>query len=177
MPRVLIVAYGNVLRGDDGVAWRAADQLEEKLSGLDVELLRRHQLVPELAESVSRAELVIFVDAASSAGRNRQPGELHCEEIDLPPDQSQSRRSQPGQPRFSHQFSTATVLTLARELYGASPRAFSLTVTGDCFDHGESLSAMVADSIPALIVRIEALVQQFRSPAIQDSARGKPRIF
>jgi Ni,Fe-hydrogenase maturation factor len=49
MPRILIVAYGNPMRCDDGVAWRAADALETNSCGGNVEILRRHQLAPELA--------------------------------------------------------------------------------------------------------------------------------
>ena len=40
MARVLIVAYGNPLRSDDGVAWRAADLLAEKFSIPEVEMVR-----------------------------------------------------------------------------------------------------------------------------------------
>ena len=38
MPGVLIVAYGNPMRCDDGLAWRAADELERKLSGSEIKI-------------------------------------------------------------------------------------------------------------------------------------------
>lgn len=155
MSRVLIVTYGNPMRCDDGLAWRAADQLEGKFSSAEVEILRCHQLAPELAETAGRSEVVIFVDAASSEAGNGQPGELRCAQICLPESPA----------RFSHQFSPGAVVALARELYAASPRAFSVTLTGECFDHGESLSPMVAATLPALVARIQALVQQLLSPA------------
>jgi hydrogenase maturation protease len=149
MARVLIIAYGNPMRCDDGLAWRAADELERKLSGSEIEILRAHQLAPEMAEDIIRCDIVIFVDAASADSRNGKPGEVRCLEVGLPQ----------GPPRFSHQLSPGTVLALGRQLYGASPRAFAVTLTGQCFDHGESLSAVVAAGIPALVERIEALVQ------------------
>ena len=74
MARVLIVAYGNPMRSDDGLAWHAADKLEGKYSPSEVEILRVHQLAPELAENVSRSEAVIFVDAAMADGANGIPG-------------------------------------------------------------------------------------------------------
>ena len=40
MARVLIIAYGNPMRCDDGLAWRAADEFERKLSDFEVEILR-----------------------------------------------------------------------------------------------------------------------------------------
>ena len=63
MARVLIVAYGNPMRSDDGIAWRAADALAPKVSESDVEILRLHQLTPELADAVRNFGTVIFVDA------------------------------------------------------------------------------------------------------------------
>src|SRR5579859_189352 len=152
MPRVLIVAYGNPLRSDDGVAWRAADALEAHLPESAVEIVRVHQLVPELAEAVSRSAAVIFVDAAQSLGN---PGEVRCEEL-VPT---------AGDASFSHQMSPAGVVALAKQLYDASPRAFSATLTGECFDHGEALSSVAASALPALVARIEKLVQQFLSGA------------
>jgi len=150
MARVLIIAYGNPLRCDDGLAWRAADQLEGKFSGADVEILRTHQLAPEFAEAITGYDAVIFVDAAAKEGSNGRQGEVHCLQIDVPEDR----------PRFSHQLSPAAVVALARQLYGASPRAFSVTLTGACFDHGETLSPLVEAALPSLVARIEALVQE-----------------
>ena len=81
-PRLLIVAYGNPLRSDDGVAWRAAAALPETFLPEEAEIVTVHQLGPELAESASRSECVIFVDAASGPGH---PGEIQAKEV-LPGD-------------------------------------------------------------------------------------------
>lgn len=148
MPRVLIVAYGNPLRSDDGVAWRAADALEGKLPDSEVEILEMHQLAPELAENLSRVEAVIFVDASEKG----EPGEIHCEEL-----------SPTSEAPFAHQLSPGAVLLLARQVYGAGPRAFSLTLTGECFDHGEALSPAVVAALPGLVARIEGLGRQLLS--------------
>lgn len=147
MPRVLIVAYGNPMRSDDGVAWRAADALEKKFSNSQLAIVRTHQLAPELAETVSRCEAVIFVDAADTGS----PGEIRCTQIGSPK----------VPPRFSHQLSPDAIVALAQQLFGARPAARSVTLTGECFDHGESLSPSVAAALPALVERIEALIQQF----------------
>jgi hydrogenase maturation protease len=149
MARILIIAYGNPLRCDDGLAWRAADEMEKRFSGAPVEILRTHQLAPELAETVSRFEAVIFVDAASADGTNSSPGEVRSAAV----------VASEGAPRFSHQLSPGAVLALATQLFGRAPRAFSVTLTGECFDHGESLSLVVEAALPALVARIEALVR------------------
>src|SRR5579863_8502871 len=150
MPRVLIVAYGNPLRSDDGVAWRAADALQGRLPDSEVEILQVHQLAPELAENLSRVEAVIFVDAAPAS--NGKPGEIRGEEL-----------SSISEARFAHQLSAGAVVLLARQVYGAGPRAFSVTLTGECFDHGEALSPAVVAALPALVERIEALARELLS--------------
>jgi hydrogenase maturation protease len=147
MPRVLIIAYGNPMRSDDGVAWRAAAALQGKFSAAEVEIVSIHQLTPELAETIHRCEAVIFVDAV----RDGPPGEIRSAQINLPETQ----------PRFSHQLSPESVVALAQQLFGAKPNAFSVTLTGACFDHGESLSSTVEAALPALVARIETLIQQF----------------
>ncbi len=147
MPRLLIIAYGNPMRSDDGLAWHSAAALERKFSAGQLEIVRTHLLTPELAETVGRCVAVIFVDAAG----NGSPGEIRSTQIGLP---------HTG-PRFSHQLSPEAVVALARQLFGAKPSAFSVTLTGACFDHGESLSPTVEAALPALVARIEALIQQF----------------
>jgi hydrogenase maturation protease len=153
MPRVLIIAYGNPMRCDDGLAWRAADELEGKFASEEVEIRRSHQLAPEFAETVSRCEGVIFVDAAAANEANGNPGEVRVAPVVVPESPT----------RFSHQLSPGAVVALARQLYAASPRTFSVTLTGQCFDHGESLSPAVTAALPVLVARIEALVQQLLS--------------
>ena len=69
---VLVVGYGNSLRGDDGIGWHAAGLLvtDPRLAGARV--LAQHQLVPELAADISQASLVVLVDAAAEG----HPGSL-----------------------------------------------------------------------------------------------------
>jgi hydrogenase maturation protease len=65
--RKLIIGYGNPLRGDDDVGWEAASRLAAALPSEAVHILAVHQLTPELAEAVSEADLLIFVDASDAA--------------------------------------------------------------------------------------------------------------
>jgi hydrogenase maturation protease len=151
MPAALIVAYGNPLRSDDGLAWRAADALAPKFSESDVEIFRLHQLTPELADTVRNFGTVIFVDAASSDASLDKPGTIRLEEI-------RGSTSEPA--RFSHVLSPKKVLDLSLQLYGASPRTFVITVTGESFGHGDSLSPSVASALPELVARIEHLMKE-----------------
>jgi hypothetical protein len=66
--RVLVIACGNPLRSDDGVAWLAAEQLRQTLQP-PAKVICVHQLTPELAEEASRAEIVFFIDATRIGDR------------------------------------------------------------------------------------------------------------
>ena len=54
MPKVMLIGYGNPLRTDDAIGWRAAGELSAQLTGDDVEIVACHQLNPEMAEAVAK---------------------------------------------------------------------------------------------------------------------------
>jgi hydrogenase maturation protease len=145
MARVLIIGYGNPLKSDDSLGWRAADQIAQQLSSPEIKVMRLHQLTPEVAEEASRAELAIFIDARQEGS----PGEMNCELVSA---QTVSR------PTHSHDLWPGSILGLAGELYGRSPRAYLLTVSGQCFEDGESLSPAVAATLPRLVAQVRALI-------------------
>lgn len=155
MPRVLIIAYGNPLRSDDGVGWCVAEVLQNKNSAAEIEITCLPQLAPELAETASRFQCVIFVDAVSSP--QAIPGEIRVEELGGK-DPSDSAT------HFSHALSPYAVIRLAETLYRAKPKAFAVTVVGEKFDHGEGLSPAVASVLPHLVDQIEALVREPSDP-------------
>ena len=71
MTGLLVIGYGNTLRGDDGVGPKVAEAVEAlQLPG--VRTLVCQQLSPEHAEPISRARVVVFVDAAVDAPREVQ---------------------------------------------------------------------------------------------------------
>ena len=115
---VLYVAIGNPLRGDDGVAHRVLALLEPGAAKLGV-----HQLTPELAWEVARAEAVVFIDADVSAMEPRlEPvGEPHASLL-------------------GHAMTPEEVVYLARGLYGFTGEAFVCRVPAEQFE-GRGLSA------------------------------------
>ncbi|MGH7833436.1 MAG: hydrogenase maturation protease [Candidatus Binatia bacterium] len=144
--KTLIIGYGNPLRGDDGVAWHAAQALAAVLQNAPADVMTCHQLTPELAEPVSRADLVVFIDA-----EQRQPaGKIF------------SRRVKPDEaplPAFSHDFTPATLIAWTRRLYQACPEAILFSVAGSSFECAEELSPPVAAALPELIERVCAWVR------------------
>src|SRR6185369_13521014 len=117
---VLLIGYGNILRADDGIGYWIADALSEQAN---VEILACHQLTPELAEPISRADWVIFVDACQGEqpGRTSYDWEIAAGESGV----------------FTHNASPAGLLRDARALYGGSPKALVVTVDANCFDYAD----------------------------------------
>jgi len=148
MARVLILAYGNPLRGDDAAGWWIAEAVRERLSSAEIEVAAFQQLTPEMAERVSRAECVIFVDAAAGA----QPGSVSFEPL-------AEARAAPA--ALTHHLHPATLLELALLLYGRTPRrAFALLIGGQSFSLAEGLSEPVRRALPEAIRKIEVFVTQ-----------------
>lgn len=145
MTGVLIVGYGNPLRGDDGLGWHAAQRLSEILPQTSAEIVTLHQLTPELAESVSQADLVILIDA----GCDGQPGTFSCQAV-------QPREILPTS--FTHDFDAAALLTLTNLLFGHCPPAYLLTITAEAFGYEERLSPSVEAALPGLIACVSNLI-------------------
>lgn len=115
--KTLVIGYGNSLRGDDGAGPFVARQL-------GAGAIACHQLTPELAEPISQARQVIFVDAHAGA----PAGQIVI---------------QPVRPRPSaaiHRFDPETLLAWSQQLYGRAPEAILIGIGGESFDLGEGLS-------------------------------------
>src|ERR1700723_1628969 len=68
----VVLACGNTVRGDDGVAWTIGSEIEQSIvrgssQYADVEVILTHQLLPEHAEPLSKTNLAIFVDCSAVA--------------------------------------------------------------------------------------------------------------
>ena len=122
---VLLLGYGNELRGDDGAGPRVAREVASwRLP--EVRVLTPHQLTPELAEPLAGASLAIFVDASLEG----HPGGLWI----------RSLRPSPAAPTSSHGGDPGWLLALAARLFGHAPEAYLLAVPGVSFGLGEGLS-------------------------------------
>jgi hydrogenase maturation protease len=145
-PRIrgLIIGFGNPLRSDDGIGWHIAQRLSRELLRDDIQVIAAQQLTPEMAEIASRAERVLFVDAAPQG----QPGTVHCQLV----------APSPALNNFTHELSPASVLNLAQDLYGRCPSAHLFTVAGETFGTGDTMSPAVVAVVPALVAHLISLV-------------------
>ena len=147
----LIIGYGNPLRSDDGFGWHAAQKLATHLHHADVEIITRHQLTPELAETASHFQLVIFIDAA----RDLLPGELRCAKVTRSESPNPSEASS-----FSHFLTPASLLAWTAQLYNHFPDAYCISVGGESFAGGESISPVMRAAFEPLTVQVRSLLDR-----------------
>ena len=146
MPKVMVIGYGNPLRTDDAIGWRAAGELSAELADDDVEIIACHQLTPEMAEPLSQTKLVVFIDACTDGS----PGRVSRCEIEpaaFTPDM------------MSHHLDPASLLACAKELYGRAPKAVVICVSGECFGFGRELTATVERAFPGVMELARHLVE------------------
>ena len=122
--KALVIGVGNSLRRDDG----AGPYIAERLPGSpNLSVISCQQLTPELAEPVSQADRVIFVDADARLA----PGEVVRQAV-------QAQRS-----ARIHELDPGALLEWARTLYGRTPEATLVAIGAESFDVGEGLSPAV----------------------------------
>lgn len=113
----LVIGYGNPLRGDDGVGPFVAGHF-----GPDA--IACHQLTPELAEPISRADRIIFVDAHAG----------------VPAGKITIRQVVPRTMAAIHRYEPETLLAFSQQLYGRAPAAILIGIGTASFEFGEDLS-------------------------------------
>jgi hydrogenase maturation protease len=155
--RTLVIGYGNPYRCDDGVAYHIINAIREKRGqrpltpeedgedelGGALDTLMLHQLLPELAPLFKDYARVIFVDAHAGG---------IAEEVRVIPVEEDY-----GFQAVTHHMSPGMMLTLARQLGGAAPHGWLVSVKGTDFDFGAELSAACAQYAAEAARRIEEL--------------------
>ncbi len=159
MRPVLVIGFGNSLRRDDGVGAEVAARVERwKQPG--VRALACQQLTPELAEAISSAGLVVFVDAqqAGASGAVRARRLSASSSGDLQPHRSDLR----------------ALLALTRALFGTCPPAWLITIPVLDFGFGEQLSVSAERGVAAALRLIQ---KQLGLPRGRASSRGQESCY
>jgi hydrogenase maturation protease len=139
-PRILILGYGNVDRGDDGLGYYVVSELARRAAQMEVEpyddlptaltgnvdLLFLRQLTPELAETLADYDQVFFVDAHTGA---------YAEELRMVELESRYLPS-----ALTHHMTTETLLDLTEVMFGHKPQGYLYSARGYDFDFSTNLS-------------------------------------
>jgi hydrogenase maturation protease len=145
--RCLILACGNPLRSDDGIGlWLAAWAERRFIHQAGIKIIARQQWTPELAEDVSHAQSVLFIDCSVDAASGS---------IQLSPVEPAAA----GQGIATHHSGAAELLALSRDLFHSLPKnAQLLTIGAGSTALGEGFSEAVTAALPEACRRIEEAV-------------------
>jgi hydrogenase maturation protease len=133
------------LRSDDGVGAKVAAAVAE-LALPAVTALVRHQLTPELAEPISEAREVVFVDAAADASTEVQMRQLE---------------PAAGAQLMAHAADPRMLLTMAKQLFGRCPPAWWLTIPVENLEFGEELSPLARRGYETALEKIRTLAGSY----------------
>lgn len=146
MSQLLVIGYGNTLRRDDGVGVKVAEAVGA-LNLPGVKVMTRHQLVPELAEEMSQARAVIFVDANAKATGNVKLRSIKPANVNQ---------------NFAHATDPRSLLALSRQVFGQNPKAWMLAIPAEDFGFGDGLS-------PRAEAGLKVALEQIRQLTIRES--------
>jgi hydrogenase maturation protease len=126
---LLLIAYGNTLRRDDGAGLALAAQLAQvwRRRGITIRHLALQQLMPELAMDLCQADVraVVFVDTMSKAAAAIRLQSIAPAELGRV---------------LGHHLTPETLLLYAQRLYGYYPPSWLMTIPGHDFGFGEGFS-------------------------------------
>ena len=149
--KIVIIGYGNELRGDDGVGLLVLDELSQAFSGRpDIHLIRRQQLDIADTEEISECRAVIFVDAHVSEKRE----DVELSELDLV-------ESAPFV--VTHISLPEELMAITKAVYDRTPPAFVCAVRGYDFSFGAPLTeaaCALAEVAAGEIVQLVASLQE-----------------
>ncbi len=141
---ILVIGYGNELRGDDGVGRRLAEQVAAQ-GWEGVAALSTPQLTPDLAAEIAGRSLVVFADASNAI---RDPAGVRV--VSLAPSAGTAR---------SHTCTPSALLALAAELYRSAPLAVMITISGERFTWNEELSQRARTNLAHALDTLERLLR------------------
>ena len=104
-----------------------------------------HQLTPELCEESPLRTRCCF----STRARTACPGTFDCVAVGEEPDEGAS---------YTHRCRSGDLLRLSRQVFGAAPRAWLMTMSAATFEGGETLSPEVGAAMPAFLARADELI-------------------
>lgn len=149
MKKILLHAYGNPGRRDDGLGDAFVTAMEEWLQQhriASVSTTSSFQLNVEDAADIVQYDYVIFVDASKG---EREPY-FFCEVYPSPHTSF-----------TSHSLSAESVLSLCMELYTHHPKVYQLQIKGYDWEVGEGLSAKAKENLRNAIEFVQKIVINF----------------
>jgi hydrogenase maturation protease len=139
---VVVIGYGNTLRGDDGIGIAVAEAIAA-LGLPEVRAIAVPQLTPELTELLAEVRLAVFVDATAEEADGVEVLPMGPADV---------------APSLGHMSNPRALLALTRAIYGAFPRAWLVRVHAIHFPFGEGLSPGAGRGVTEAVRAVAQLV-------------------
>jgi hydrogenase maturation protease len=144
MNNVLVIGYGNTLRGDDAAGVKAAELISQRHP--EIECVCVHQLVPEIAEQIAEYDIVFFIDAQKDITQPLVRLVVPGVEAD--------------QPR-THFISPESLLALSRQLYHHLPaKTYIVGIPASQFEFSEELSAQTDLAMHQCVTLVDRMIRE-----------------
>jgi hydrogenase maturation protease len=125
-----------------------------------IEVVTCQQLVPELSEKLTAADVVVFVDAAVDV----PAGDVRTVQIEAQKNVA-----------LGHHATPAALLALTEQIYGRTPRVFLVSVGAASLEFSEALSAPVAAAVPNAIAAVQAVLGHGPAATVSSAPNPAPR--
>ncbi|MGB5595128.1 MAG: hydrogenase maturation protease [Crocosphaera sp.] len=143
--KILIIGYGNTLRGDDGVGYKIAEIIDQW--NLDnITSIAVHQLTPDLAEKISQVDTVIFIDAIYVT-------DINTAKIDIKPISINPQINNLG-----HHNNPEQLLSLTQAIYQNIPLAYWILIPAINFNFSEEFSPITQKCVTLALEKIKTLL-------------------
>jgi hydrogenase maturation protease len=147
--RILIYAYGNPGRQDDGLGNRLIEELGKWIDSQDIqgiELESNYQLNIEDSLKIAGKDIVIFVDAS-----NEDIEDIHFSVVE--PSEGKSEFT-------THAASPSFVLALCIQLYSKHPGTYLLQIRGYSWEFREGLSEKAEKNLKKALEFLKGITLQ-----------------
>ncbi|MDJ0599331.1 MAG: hydrogenase maturation protease [Crocosphaera sp.] len=140
--KILIIGYGNTLRGDDGVGYKIAEIIEQW--NIDnITSCAVHQLTPDLAEKISQVDTVIFIDAVPITDINSAKLEIKTISVNQKTN------------NLAHHNTPKQLLSLTQAIYQKVPQAYWILVPATNFNFSEEFSPITQKYVNLTLGKIK----------------------
>ncbi len=153
MKSCLVIGYGNLLRGDDGVGQLIAEAIAQQ-DHPNIRCLSVHQLTPELSAEMATVDVVLFVDAMVPSEPDSTVKILEIA--------GDSQADSPSV-NLGHYANPRSLLALSETLFDHRPLAYSVLIPAIDFELGETLSPTTQQAMKIALNLIPEFVQDLRT--------------
>lgn len=152
--KTLVLGLGNPLLGDDGVGWRVAEALRERINNPNIEIDCHAGGGLSLMERLIGYDRAIIIDAINTG--QKPQGTVMCFRVDELPKYASSHLAS------SHETTLQTALQVGRMMGALLPNDIRIVAieTQNVYDFSEELSLPVARALPHAV---ELVIQQLNN--------------